>query len=295
MRNTILTTLSAALSIATLSIQAFASTPVVYGKDDRKDLYEVLNPLFAKLADSTVALIESDNLSQNASGIFNIQSKSLMALANVCSSEPYADQPSGAFCSGSLIGKNIILTAGHCVTDAQSCADVRFVFGYNVSQKGVYPTSAKQSEVYSCKKIIHREQDGHGADFAVIELDREVPNHEVLKVNSARMNSTIEVGTKLVMIGHPVGLPTKVDDGGSVRDASKKGFFLATTDSYGGNSGSAVFNYLNGEIEGVLVRGENDFVIKPGTSCRVTNMCSETGCRGEDVTKISAVIPYIPH
>ena len=63
-----------ALSIVTLSIQAFASNPVIYGTDNRKDLYDVLNPPYLKLADSTVALVKSDSLQQNSSGMMNIKS-----------------------------------------------------------------------------------------------------------------------------------------------------------------------------------------------------------------------------
>jgi V8-like Glu-specific endopeptidase len=86
-------------------------------------------------------------------------------------------------------------------------------------------------------------------------------------------------------------LPTKIDDGAQVRSNAPSGYFVATTDSYGGNSGSSVFNYDTGEVEGVLVRGEDDYVYRNG--CMVSNVCEESGCRGEDVTKISSVLPYL--
>jgi hypothetical protein len=77
-----------------------------------------------------------------------------------------------------------------------------------------------------------------------------------------------------------------------VRDASKPGFFVANLDTYGGNSGSAVFNAATGLVEGILVRGEQDYVQKG--DCRVSNVCPADGCRGEDVTKIAAVADKIP-
>jgi V8-like Glu-specific endopeptidase len=287
----------ALISFSQISNQANASanqqpgSRVIYGNDDRKDLYEVTNPAYRKLSDSTVALVDSSNITQNSSGVLDIKAETLTDLMGVCSSEPYANQPSAAFCSGSLIGKNLILTAGHCITDQDECNHTKFIFGYDVNQKSVYPTQAKESETYSCKSIVHREQNGTGADFGIIELDRNVVGHEILKL-ADRSNSTIGKGEKLLMIGHPSGLPTKLDDGGEVRNPNPNGYFVATTDSYGGNSGSAVFNQKTGEIEGVLVRGENDFVMKG--SCYVSNVCSETGCRGEDVTKISSIAPHIP-
>jgi V8-like Glu-specific endopeptidase len=281
--------------LSSLSISsAFAGSnhaPVIYGNDDRKDLYQVTNPLYRKLADSTVALVEAGNITQNSSGILALKSDTLMDIMGVCSTERFATQPSAAFCSGSLIGKNIVLTAGHCITDQESCNNTKMIFGYDVNQDGVFPKEAKESQTYGCKSIIHREQDGEGADFGIIELDRNVTDHVPLKL-ADRANSTIENGAKLLMIGHPSGLPTKVDDGGKVRDNSPNGFFVGTTDSYGGNSGSAVMNQTTGEIEGVLVRGENDFVSQG--SCYISNVCPEDGCRGEDITKVSSVKPFVP-
>jgi V8-like Glu-specific endopeptidase len=277
-----------------LSSQALAQTHVIYGTDDRKDLYAVTNPMYVKMTDSTVALMQASDLSQNSSGVIDINAQTFQALMQVCTSERFYDQPSGAFCSGTLIGKNLILTAGHCITDADSCASTKFVFGYHIYKAGKYPTSAPESEVYGCKSIIHREQNDTGADFGIIETDRDVTGHAPLALNTNRVNSTIAKGAKLLMIGHPSGLPTKLDDGGLVRNPSPDGFFVATTDSYGGNSGSGVFNQDKGTLEGVLVRGENDFNYDEKQGCYVSNVCPETGCRGEDVTKVASIIPFVP-
>ena len=54
-------------------------------------------------------------------------------------------------------------------------------------------------------------------------------------------------------------------------------------DTYGGNSGSPVFNAATHEVEGILVRGETDFTSN-GT-CNVSLVCPTSGCRGEDVTR----------
>ncbi len=95
-----------------------------------------------------------------------------------------------------------------------------------------------------------------------------------------------------MVIGHPAGLPTKVSGGAKVRDAGPTGHFVANLDTYGGNSGSAVFNAKTGLIEGILVRGEIDYTWRGG--CKVSNTCADDGCRGEDVTKISALSGNIP-
>ena len=165
---------------------------------------------------------------------------------------------------------------------------MKFVFGFNIRQKGNIPTEVGLDDVYSCTKIIAREEQGYGADFALVKIDRKVTKYKPLSINR---KGDPEVGTEIVVIGHPSGIPTKVSDGANVR-SNENGFFVANLDTYGGNSGSAVFNTKTGLVEGVLVRGETDFVNRGG--CYVSNVCSDTGCRGEDVTNISSVAKYIP-
>ena len=285
------------LVIALIAISSFnqaqAGERVIYGQDDRKDLYEVVNPLHKQWAASTVVLVKNADILQNSSGVMEVKAESFETLMGVCKTERFFDQPSGGFCSGSLIGKNLILSAGHCIQNMAECQDTSFVFDYAVNKKGEYPKAVAESNVYRCKNVIHSQVVGSGADFSIVEIDRDVVGRTPLKLAKGRLQNEITNGTKLVMIGHPAGLPTKVDDGGKVRNAAHDGFFVATTDSYGGNSGSAVLNFNSGEIEGVLVRGETDYLYQNG--CYVSNVCAEDGCSGEDSTKISSVIPFMPN
>ena len=278
--------------IAMMSGNAMAGDKVIYGKDDRKDLYEVTNPLYKKLADSTVVLVRKTDVQASSNNTMTIRAQSFQQVMSVCKTERFSDQPSGGFCSGTLIAKNMVLTAGHCITNQSGCQGVNFVFGYGVKAKGQYPKVVPADDVVGCKNILYREQNGNGADFAIIELTRPITQHAPAKLAVGRRSQEISKGTKLVMIGHPAGLPTKVEDGGKVRDSSSTGFFVANTDSYGGNSGSGVFNQQSGELEGVLVRGETDYVSTG--SCYVSNVVPEDGGRGEDVTKVSSVLSHLP-
>ncbi len=289
MKKSTLAVLSAVIAMVGIST-SFASNKVVYGKDDRLDIYDVTDARLVEAARSTVALFESSDVNEDsARGVSRLALSKYGSAMNLCTTERFFDQTIGAFCSGSLVGKDLIMTAGHCVTSDDSCAGTKFVFDYAITDKnGVSPSEILSSSVYSCKKLIARKQEGKGADFALVQIDREVTDRAPLEIN--RKND-LKKGTDIVVIGHPVGLPTKVSGGAKVRSLAN-GFFVANLDTYGGNSGSAVFNLNTGLVEGILVRGENDFVYQNG--CRVSNVCTDTNCRGEDSTSMSALANLIP-
>ncbi|MEA3307104.1 MAG: serine protease, partial [Elusimicrobiota bacterium] len=253
------------------------------------------------LADSVVSLWNSYDVTLEGDS-YKLDTSNFGDTVGLCPEERFREQKMGAFCSGTLVGEDMIMTAGHCITDEDECADTKFVFGFAIkdSEKGA-PDTISKGEVYSCKNIVKRylgDEPGEGndndlgADYALIKLDRKVKGHSPLPVS--RSVKTITEGTKLFVIGHPVGLPVKLAGGASVRTADKeKGFFVANLDTYGGNSGSAVFNKKTNLIEGILVRGETDFV-NTADGCRISNVETNTGGRGEDVTKVSVLASFIP-
>lgn len=261
---------------------------VIYGDDNRRDIYEVTLLQHRRLAKSTVALIRSHKVTSRNSQVSDIKATVYGDEYGLCKSEPYYSQPNAAYCSGFLVAPNIIVTAGHCVGSQNECENTKFVFDYAVYQKDEHPNQVPSNSVYGCKKLVHSEVASSGSDFAVIELDRAVNDRDPLAI---RQSGAVVEDDPLLVIGHPAGLPTKVADGAAVRKI-KSAYFSANLDTYGGNSGSAVFNELTGEVEGILVRGEVDFTYKNG--CRVSNECTDGGCRGEDVTKITNVLSYLP-
>ena len=256
---------------------------VIYGDDDRLDLYQVKDQALKKLADGTVALMKKSNLSRNGNG-FDLPVNTFKQSYGLCDSERFGEQPTAAFCSGFLVDDETIVTAGHCI-DSSDCNDTVFVFNYGIQVSGVMPYQAREEDVYSCKKVIHSQASS--ADYAVIKLDRKVLNHTPVML---RRQGVPAAGVDLTVIGHPVGLPTKVAGGAQVRSVNAD-YMIASLDTYGGNSGSAVFNSKTLEVEGILVRGEYDFEYQG--SCTVSHRCTQSGCRGEDVTRISKVWPYL--
>jgi V8-like Glu-specific endopeptidase len=274
------------ISTLCLSAQVFASTPsvdVVYGDDNRKDVFESRDSMMVELSKSTAAMIGSDQLS-TANGTVTIQGETLES-RGVCADERFAQQMTAAMCSGFLVSENVLVTAGHCIKNDADCASYKWVFDYKMDHEKQDSMTVPASDVYGCSKIISRTLDQFSKDdYAVIQLDRKVTDRRPLHF---RRSGNINVGDAVVVIGHPSGLPTKIADGANVRSRNTK-FFVANHDTYGGNSGSAVFNQKTGDVEGILVRGENDYV-QSARGCMVSNKCPADGCRGEDVTYITNI------
>lgn len=267
------------------NLDAGETENLIYGEDNRVQAVNASSQHQA-LARSTVALVKSTSLSipQSQFADIKLKTQSYKTARRLCASEPFVNEQIAAFCSGSLIAPNRILTAGHCIRHALDCADTKFVFDFKTDSQGRQSNVVKRNNLYSCKKIVSRVFTEQGADFAVIELDKNVVGRTPLEMASA---SDLRSGDTVVVMGHPAGLPLKVADGGIVRSVGQE-HFVASLDTYGGNSGSAVFNSRTLKIEGVLVRGDTDFV--SNGSCYVSNRCTQEGCHGEDVTKIDQVL-----
>jgi V8-like Glu-specific endopeptidase len=214
--------------------------------------------------------------------------------SNLCPDERFYDEKAGAFCSGSLVAPDLIMTAGHCIQNERACQATRIVFDFGIHRRNeTTPELVPTTSVYSCKSIIGRRLDPlRGVDYAIVRIDRAVTDRSPLPL--AR-RSSLTRGTSVVVIGHPAGLATKVAGGATVRGL-KRGYFVANLDTYGGNSGSAVLNAQTGEVEGILVRGETDFVRQQRATgtCNASNRCASGACRGEDVTSIEKVLRFVP-
>lgn len=234
--------------------------PVVYGEDGRQDWYAIDNAaLKAQAHDSVAAMIPWDYLSQDEAGVPTIYGEpTLGETYGLCADQRFRDQPTAAVCSGTLIAEDLVLTAGHCMTDLSDCAGSAWVFDYLYDAEGVRAPMTADS-VYRCVDIIVRpgvdlEDD---LDMAILQLDRPVTGRVPAKVAP---EPTLSLGTPLVLAGYPNGIPLKVDTGGVVRSprSAQSDYFIASVDAFSGNSGSGVLDADFGVI-GVLVSGADDY------------------------------------
>ena len=269
-----------------------AAPKVVYGVDDRLDVYADPRTDHRVWAASTCALISTARMVENQDGSWRVMPLAYTRFGlPACPDEPFGDQRTAPFCTGFLVGSDLIATAGHCVNSVSGLDSVRFVFGYEMLDAATLRTDFPPEYVYRGTAIV---STGSSAlDHTILRLDRPVtaPGARPFRI---RREGVIGLGERVGIIGHPAGLPLKIAFGDltTVRKNSDTGFFVANTDSYAGNSGSPVINQSTGLIEGILVRGETDF-LNMGT-CFISNTVASNGGRGEDCTKSTVFAPSVP-
>ena len=284
------------LVIVSTQISANSSTKVVprviYGIDDRIDVFESSDNLMKELSLSTAAQIHNANISETKknSGIYTINQKTL-AQNGICKSERFSTQPVAAECTGFLIAPNKLVTAGHCITGLSDCKKYKWVFDYANRDSIVKKFSFTKDQVFTCTSVIERaksdssDPDGLKIDYAVVRLDRKVPGRHPLKY---RAEGKISDDAVLTVIGHSSSLPIKITSVADIRDNSNDIFFVIGSDSFNGNSGSPVIDTASGIVEGILVRGDDDY--EPSeTGCLKPVVRDQDGGRGEDVVRMTVI------
>lgn len=300
-----------------LALPALATNPVIYGDDHRQEVFEAA-VFHQKLAASAITMIEKAKISrtEETPGVAQIEQSTLRnwleaqfeeeekslrlsksakeavdQKVSFCEGERFTEQPNAGMCSGFLVAPDLVMTAGHCVVVENMCQTYSWVFDFKVDAfTKTAGVDVKEENIYNCKKIISSGlSNGLGLDYGLIQLDRKVTDREPVTL---RTNGMVSSGTKLVVIGNPSGLPLKVAAGANVRSSTHPFYFSANLDTFQGNSGSAVFNAESGVVEGILVRGEEDFEANMALMCIEAKRCDDSGCRGEDVSRITSIPEY---
>ncbi len=283
-------------SSAVKEMQAFLSTQsktsfspatkinkVIYGDDNRLDFGDTTDQ-FKEWSKAVAAMVPNTNFTSQ----FALDEETLGESLALCSNQRFYNQINPAVCTGFLIAPDILVTAGHCISEASECSNHKWVFGFTDESNQL-----TSNQVYTCTDVIKQELvdlgNDSGPDYAVLRLDRPVVGATPLKYRSF---GKVSDNSDLMVIGHPSGLPMKTSDAGQVRSNSNESYFVTNLDTFGGNSGSPVIDIETGTVEGILVRGETDYVWgvdTDGDTCRKVKECAEDQCRGEDVTRMTVV------
>lgn len=299
-----------------ISVMANSKKPsdvkVIYGDDDRVEPYTIKDDKLLEVSNSVAAMIPASDISSapnnnptagssrtwgggapshvQVQGNVKLNAPTLVE-RGFCSTERFSNQITAAMCSGFLVGENILVTAGHCIESEEDCRDNKWVFGYQMNS-GDKLANLTSENVYSCTKILGRNlSSATQEDFAVIQLDRKVEGRVPMKLNS---NGHPNPGDEMIVLGHPTGLPQKIAGGAVVKSLSDN-FFFSNLDTYGGNSGSAVINARTYEVEGILVRGNTDYIPSSNgsSSCGASNVLPDDTENAEEVSFIGQVFPFV--
>lgn len=268
----------------------------IFGEDNRVERHQLdtSDPRY-ELARSSVALF-SEDLIQMPDGGWLVEGGTLGRNYNLCEGERFAEQPAGDRCSGTLVGADLVLTAGHCLANQEglsessavvesACARMKIAFDYAYDVEEADPSRLADEDVFQCEKVLALEYDrttpslvpiksGPWLDYAIIKLDRPAGGREPVTLQDG---AGVEKGRTVTLLGHPSGLPLKIVDGSVARAAECRNFGF-DTDTLTGNSGGGVFDPLTGHAVGVF-RGPRAY----GYSYDVERKCSITGVCGLNV------------
>ena len=255
-----------------------AARPVaksIYGNDDRYEVDQYPDKSIAQLSQATAGQVPTSALISDGKGGINFDLRSIGSKMQLCPEERFVEESNIARCSGFLVAPDVLVTAGHCISSLEDCADNSWVFGYDQNSKKL-----SEQQVYRCKAVIKQNKVSNAvftSDYAVIRLDRAVTGVKPLEI---RTQGRIKKGQSVVVIGHPSGLPTKITDGNVANwnilekitfpfaFIRRANYFTANVDTFGGNSGSAVINSQTHEVEGILISGSVDYEVDQYRGCR---------------------------
>jgi V8-like Glu-specific endopeptidase len=248
---------------------------IIYGTDDRLDYYQTPQKYQVFAKNSVVALMEESTLGHpDSNGVYHPPIQFTLAYGfDVCPDARFASQPALSFCSGTLIGVDRVMTAGHCL---DSCEGFKIVFDYLIVNAQGDLEDISEDDVYSCRNFYSVEGS---IDYAIIQLDRPVVDRTYLNVRDFGDNS-VSMYQNLIMMGFPSGIPMKYDTGFVTNTgANDMTLFMGSVDSFGGNSGSGVLNE-DDEVVGILVFGNEDYTPNAQETCYYPNVipCTQSYC-----------------
>jgi hypothetical protein len=251
----------------------------VFGDDDRLDYYAQPNTELQRITrESIVASIPPTKLDfTNPASIGVSPTPTFEQAANLCPDQRFLDQPTVAECSATLIDDDLIVSAGHCFADLAACRARVFAFNYYATGPSTLAT-IDRSDVFGCRSLVVRQDsfdDVRGRlDYAVIQLDRPAAAPHAPAPIAPGFGAMSE-GDHVANIGFGEGLPAKLDDGASLLHPPDIDGFVATIDSFPGNSGGGVFR-ADHQLVGVLVTSTGVFVTRDA-GCKAVHVLPESG------------------
>lgn len=244
-----------------------ARAAVVHGSDDRREYYDTVEQSMRHLFEAHAVVLMNKRRVESVLQARWERIPTWAELDRLCPDEPFANQPTAAFCSGVLAGDGLVLTSEHCLYGTQ-IDDIRVVFGYYYID--AERLAVDEGDVHEVSSIVRRSSDDggvDGVDFAWLRLAERTRSSQT-SVPVFTQRAPLVTGTRIFTVNAGGGIPLKLDAGGSVLDARPglEDFFVADTDTFRGSSGGGAFT-STGALLGTLARGSADFAL------------TESGCK----------------
>lgn len=279
-----------------LILQAQAQTAL---RDNFKDLNEINDQAIQDLSGSVAAMVQIKNIipdvkkellkeyltlseeiptKKNLKRMDEISAKAnrhilMMRTAEeskMCNGFEFEDQPMMSNCTGTLVGPDLLLTAGHCVKIQNFCKRFKWVFDYKIDHTQSTGVSSfdgvnqirNSSEIYSCDRVVkkvHSKIPIYGIifrpDVALVKLDKVVKNRKIVQVD---LDYEPKKDDQIFLLSYPYGLPQKYSEG-QIEQKITNSITMAKIAALGGSSGGPIFSKDTNKIISVLVRGPKLF------------------------------------
>jgi V8-like Glu-specific endopeptidase len=154
-----------------------------------------------------------------------------------------ASSSSGKYCSGTLVARDLFLTASHCVDSST----VGQVVSFNYERSGGPGSGLLTESFYTISAVVH---DSSALDFALLRLSGDPGSSFPWTPLSSSGHGN---GTAITLIQHPDGRPKEIE-AGSISSQSTDYYNYGDVDTEGGSSGSGILNDA-GELIGVHTNG----------------------------------------
>ena len=259
--------------ISVIAIAPTTALAVIYGDDDRQDVYEVSNPAMLLAAQATAMLIPRDQLQfDQTTGEYEILLS--QDLSDLCADEKFIDQPTAApFCSGTVVGSDLIVTADFCLTALdvlKSLDNVAVVFGFYMKGASEYSSRLDANDVYFLKEEVARVNTPYES-IPVLRVNRPFVGHESLPIRPPEESLDEFFMPDVFSAAYMEGIPLKLTgDSYSYQDRTATegywylGYWL---DVLAGSAGAPVFSlqYDNSFqfVEGIVAYGPPDYTWTP--------------------------------
>ncbi|MCX5784173.1 MAG: serine protease [Elusimicrobia bacterium] len=242
----------------------------IFGKDDRQELFSIPDR-WKEAGRSIAGKVSADHITDHGS-YWELHGEPLSH--KECPGNRFADEITVPSCTGFLVKPDLLVTAAHCIKSQDDCDGFYWVFEYALSGPGDKNyTKAAADRVYRCKRIVAKNYQNFGdVDYAILQLNRTVEGRKPLRLG---LDAQVSPGLDLVNIGNSNGLPLKFKDSAKIINIKTTGqAFESDLDTFGGDSGSPVFDAGTGEVIGITSSANSDHYHDGVNNCRQLKVCN---------------------